>query len=114
MNDAPKCTNFGKGGQQYPQGELEGDLDPRVVHGKHREVGSLLVGEGLGFIVEGFDSGEAGWGTRFGLLKLTFSPTAAEEEEQNHPSLGPCLKPFRSPHFQNCPQVRAGMKDQRH
>lgn len=60
VSDAPKHTNFGERSQQYPQRELKGDLDPRVVHGKHGKVGPLLVWEGLGLIVERFDGGEAG------------------------------------------------------
>lgn len=65
MSDAPKHTNFGERGQQYPQCKLKGDLDPRVVHGKHRKVGPLLVREGLGLIVQRFVGREAGRRRRF-------------------------------------------------
>lgn len=83
-SDDLKLTNFGKGGQQNPQCELKGDLDPRVVHGEHGEVGALLAGEGLRLIVERFDGGDAGRRRSFGLLSLTFPSQAAEQEQQNH------------------------------
>lgn len=101
MRDAPEHTNFGERSQQYPQCELKGNLDPRVVHGEHGKVGPLLIWEGLGLIVERLDGGEAGRCRGFGLLKLTFPSNTTEQEKQTHRKYCPGLKQQRGPHFHN-------------
>lgn len=75
--DISELTDLCERGQQHPERDLKRDLNPRVVHGKHRQVRLVRVREGLGTTVglnrrqDGDPRGGLGWDFSSGAMERT-------------------------------------------